>query len=328
MSATTATAIIVNAYELVGVVQPGETPEPILMQRALARMNRMLGQWSIQSLTMPVIARELFVLTTNVGTYSIGPGGNFDTTRPPWLTGAALLLNSDSTAVSVTSITRSGSVATATFPTAHGAAQGQTVTFAGASPSPFNGTFAIRSVPSPTALTYVFQGATGSATGTITALFESTATDVTEIPIPVITDDAQQAIQIKSLTSALFSYCYYNATFWGGLGQIKLWPVPTTADNTLVLYRPQQLSSFVNLTQQYWLPEGAEEAIEYNLARRLMPPNGVGMDVSTSDILEMARTSLGTYKRANIKLSDLPLDPMWTMARRGGYDILTGGYHR
>lgn len=321
MSAVTASTLIIEAYELIGVVQPGETPDAILMQRGLSRLNRMLGQWSIQSLTMPVIARELFGLTANVGTYSIGPGGNFDTTRPPWLTGAALLLNSNSTAVAVTSITRSGSVATVTTPAAHGAAQGQNVTIAGATPAPFNGTFPIASVPTTTSFTYVFQGATASASGTITALFESTATDVTEIPIPVITDDSEQAIQIKSLTSALFSYLYYQATFWGGLGQIKLWPVPTTGDNTLVLYRPQQLSSFTNLAQQYWLPEGADEAIEYNLAVRLCAPNGVAVP---QDVAELARTSLGTYKRSNIKLSDLPLDQMWTMARRGGYNIITG----
>ena len=32
-----------------------------------------------------------------------------------------------------------------------------------------------------------------------------------------------------------------------------------------------------------------------------------------------------SFKRGNTKLSDVVLDPMFTMGRRGGYNILTGG---
>lgn len=321
---TTALALVTSAMELIGVVQPGESLTPSQVQGGLSRMNRMLSGWAVQSLTIPCIAREVFGLTANVGTYTIGPGGTFDTSRPTSLTGAAVLLNNDQTAVSVTSITRSGTVATATI-TAHGASVGDWFTIAGALPAPYNGTFAVATVPTANTLTYVFPGAVSSASGTITALFESDATDVTEIPCPILSDDAWQAIQIKTLTSSLFTDVYYNPTFSGGLGTINLWPIPTTADHALVLYRPQQLASFPNLTQQVWLPEGAEEAIEYNLAFRLCAPNGVPVP---EDINELRKTTLGTYKRSNTKLNDMPLDPMWTQERRGGYNILTGGYTR
>lgn len=317
----TAADLITNAYELIGVVQPGETPDAILMSRGLSRLNRMLGQWSLQALTIPCVARQLFYLTANLGVYTIGPGGNFDTSRPPSISGASLMLNNNQTPQTVVSLTRSGSVATATV-TSHGRSTGDNVTISGASPDSYNGSFPI-TVTGASAFTYVFPGAVSSASGTITALFESTATDATEIPIPVITDDAEQAIQIKSLLSTLATYCYYNPMFWGGLGQIKLWPVPSVNTSALVLYRPMQLASFPNTTQQVWLPEGSEDALEYNLAFRLCAPNGVEVP---PDVNEMRKTTLGTYKRGNTKMSDIVLDPMFTMERRGGYNILTGGY--
>lgn len=318
----TANDLIQSAYLLIGVTQPGETPDASMAQQGLTRLNRMLGGWALQNLTIPAVVRQVFALTANVGTYTIGPGGNFDTPRPTSLTGAAVLLNNDQTAVSVTSLTRSGTTATATA-TSHGGSVGQTVTISGASPAPFNGTWTIATVPTANTFTFVFPGAVSSpATGTITAFFESDASDVTEIPAPVLTDDMWQAIQIKTLTSPLFTNVYYNPTFAGGLGTINLWPIPTTAEHALVLYRPMQLASFPNLTQTVWLPEGAEDAIEYNLAVRLCAPNGIA---PPADVVEFARTSLGTYKRSNIKMLDVILDPMWTQERRGGYNILTGG---
>lgn len=318
-------SLISRSYKLIGVLQPGETPEPSQAEDARVTLNQMLGGWSRQSLTIPSVAREVFGLTANVGVYTIGPGGNFDTSRPNRLNGAALLLNNSSTAVSVVTLTSSGNVATATV-TTHGASSGQNVTIAGASPAAYNGTFPI-TVTGVSTFTYVFNGAaTTPATGTITALFESQATDVTEIPRTVYTDDAWSAIQMKSLTNALFTGVYYNPTYWGGFGTVNLWPIPDTADNSLVLYRPMQLTKFADLTTVYEVPEGAEDALESNLALRLIPFSGVAAEVK-EDVRELARTSLATYKRGNVKLSDLAVDPAFTMGQRvGGYNINTDGF--
>ncbi len=192
-------------------------------------------------------------------------------------------------------------------------------------PYSYNGTFSIASVPSVNTFTYLFDGATAAtATGTITAFFESDETNVTEIPAPILTDDMRQWIQIKTMTNPLVTNVYFNATYAGGLATIELWPIPTVSEHALVLYRPMQLSSFANVNQQVDLPDGAEEAIEYNLAVRFIAPNGVDAETA-ADVRDLARTTLGTFKRGNTKLSDVVLDPMFTMGRRGGYNILTGG---
>jgi hypothetical protein len=282
-------------------------------------MNMMMGSWALQPYTIPVIARQTFALTSEVGVYTIGPGGDFDTSRPNSFTGAALLLNNNLTPVAITSITRSGFVATVTTTADHGASTGQNVTIAGATPAAYNGTFPI-TVTGLATFTYLFQGATVSASGTMTAFVESNASDVVEMPCPVITDDARQWIQIKSLTSPLFTSVYYNPTFFGGLGTIELWPIPTVDTHALVLYRPMQLSTFSSLTAQYQLPDGVDDAIVYNLAIRRAPDYG---KIPSPVVIAMAGSTIGTYKRGNVKMSDLPIDPAFTMGTRRTYNIIT-----
>jgi hypothetical protein len=72
------------------------------------------------------------------------------------------------TSKTVTSITEAGGTATATS-TAHGFAVGDRVLISGASPSAYNGTKAVLSVPTANTFTFSVPSGTGSATGTITA---------------------------------------------------------------------------------------------------------------------------------------------------------------
>jgi len=147
----------------------------------------------------------------------------------------------------------------------------------------------------------------------------------TEIPLAIESDDAFQLTAIKELSNAQPTTVYYRPTFQDGLGTIILWPVPNTDANQLALYRLVQLTEFVSLSAAYWLPEGYEEAIDYNLAIRLAAPYGRPL---TPDIVSMARESLGNVKRANAKLNDLAVDPMWTNGQQGGYIIQNGGYQQ
>ena len=322
MPTTTGLAIVTSAFDTLGVYAPGQSISAADANTGLSRLNAMVSSWAIQSLTIPSVAREVFPITADLGVYTIGPRGDFDTTRPNELQAAALLLNSDSSTSSVSTLTSSGNVATATV-TSHGYEDGQNVTISGASPAAYNGTYAVTSTGANT-FTYVFFGGTSPATGTITALLEDNSTGVVEIPVAVLTDTAWQAIQIKSLTSTLFTVCYYNPTFAAGLGTINLWPIPTVSTNSLVLYRQQQLTQFVSLTANYDIADGYEEALAYGLARRLITPYGVNDAQTVEDVRDMAATSLGNIKRANTKLADLSTDPALVRDPRGGYNIITG----
>ena len=48
----------------------------------LGKMNAMLESWSLERLMIPAVTQEGFSLTANTGTYTIGVGGTFNTTRP------------------------------------------------------------------------------------------------------------------------------------------------------------------------------------------------------------------------------------------------------
>lgn len=142
-----------------------------------------------------------------------------------------------------------------------------------------------------------------------------------EIPRAIFTDTMWEAIQIKALTSGgtgIPTGVYYNPTY--PLGRIYTWPVPNVGDNDLALYLRKPLTTFATLTTEYDLPDGSEEAIEYNLAVRLAGPYTVPLD---QDVRAMARSSLSIMKRANYHLVDLQQDPATTNDRRAGYNIQT-----
>lgn len=140
-----------------------------------------------------------------------------------------------------------------------------------------------------------------------------------ETPIPVLTYDMYQANQVKTLEGTQATQLFYRPTY--PLGHIFLYPIPNTTVNSLVLYLQKQLGKFAGLTTQYDFPEGAEEAIEYNLALRLCGPYSIAVD---PDVKALARSSLAIYKRGNYKLYDLVQDPATTNSRSAGYDINTG----
>lgn len=229
-----------RAFDDLGVKAAGETLSSADMLDAWRRLNNMISSWGVQPLTTTVNKREVFSLVASQATYTIGPGGNFDTVRPIWLTGAGLLLTS--------------------------------------------------------------------------------VTPNVEFPIGILTDDGYESIRIKDLGSQYVQQVYYNPTFTDGLGRLTMWPVPTTSANKFVLYSREALVSFANLTAEYSFPPGYDEAIEYNLAKRLAAPYGKTLP---PDIAALAAQSLALIKRANQPFSDLSLDPALTSSVRRPYNILS-----
>ncbi len=137
-----------------------------------------------------------------------------------------------------------------------------------------------------------------------------------------MTDDAYQAIQIKTLANALFTAVYYNAT--QPLGTIWLWPTPNTTQHQLVLYLQTQFTGFANLSTGYTYPDvpGYGELLEYGLADRLAPVYGVQVP---PEVRVQFSASLALVKRQNFTLVDAAVDGAWTTHNhRGYYNIDTG----
>jgi len=143
---------------------------------------------------------------------------------------------------------------------------------------------------------------------------------VVEIPRTVITDTAWQAIQIKELSTSLFTVVYYNPTFTTtGFGTINLWPVPNTALNDLVLYLQKALVEFADLTTTYEMPPGYDKALTDALVIEMAPAWGYPI---TDDLRSAALKSFKLITRGNLKMIDLAND--FAVNRRNGYNILTG----
>lgn len=86
MPAITGTQIVGDAFALLNVFLPGESVPANDGQLALRFLNDLLSEWAQRPQMIPVIKPERFDLVANQGSptnpYTIGDGGDFDTTKP------------------------------------------------------------------------------------------------------------------------------------------------------------------------------------------------------------------------------------------------------
>lgn len=86
----TAGSLIASALRLVGVLAAGEDPAAEDSNDALVTLNDLIDSWSNENLLIPNKVSETFALTANQQTYTMGSGGDFDTTRPVSIENALL----------------------------------------------------------------------------------------------------------------------------------------------------------------------------------------------------------------------------------------------
>lgn len=74
--------IVLAQLRLIGVIDPGETPDPDMINDAIQANNIMLDSWSAQRLAIRALTQESFPLTAGVGQYTIGIGQTWNTSKP------------------------------------------------------------------------------------------------------------------------------------------------------------------------------------------------------------------------------------------------------
>ena len=79
---STARDLIKGSLRLIGALGTGETPAAEDSNEALLALNQMLDSWSTENLVIPNQVREVFPLVADQSSYTMGSGGDFDTTRP------------------------------------------------------------------------------------------------------------------------------------------------------------------------------------------------------------------------------------------------------
>lgn len=145
------------------------------------------------------------------------------------------------------------------------------------------------------------------------------------VPLGIFTDQAYDANQIPALTSTQPTGLYYTpftASASNDYGLVYLWPVPDNATNDLELFIQLALLQFADLSTTYYVPAGVPRMLKYALADILQVPYGKALSARAQ---QTAVSTLGTFKRANTKLSDLQNDAyMFTQGRSTLYNIQTG----
>lgn len=79
---TTALELITSSMRLATILASGETPTADESIDGLKALNDILENWSLENLSVWKQDNEQFALTPGVASYTIGPGGTFNTTRP------------------------------------------------------------------------------------------------------------------------------------------------------------------------------------------------------------------------------------------------------
>lgn len=79
---TTARQIIVKALQKNGVLTKGMQPDDDEIVDGLSALLAMLSSWSVDGMTTYARTTESFTLTPAQSQYTIGDGGDFDTSRP------------------------------------------------------------------------------------------------------------------------------------------------------------------------------------------------------------------------------------------------------
>lgn len=79
---TSALDLITSSMRLGTILASGETPTADEAIDALKTLNDILENWSLERLSVWQTDSQQFALTTGQASYTIGPGGNFNTTRP------------------------------------------------------------------------------------------------------------------------------------------------------------------------------------------------------------------------------------------------------
>lgn len=98
----TVRSIINDALTEIGFLRPGETPTAEAAQLALLRFQNQLDSWQADTLTLSVLLRTVFTLTSGSSSVTLGPtGADVTMVRPVYINAVNYIIPSSSPAVEV-----------------------------------------------------------------------------------------------------------------------------------------------------------------------------------------------------------------------------------
>lgn len=83
--------LIKGSMKLLGLTAVGETPSAAELSEGMEVLNQMLDAWSADGLKINSHTRETFSLVASQASYSMGSGGDFNTTRPTYISNVQIV---------------------------------------------------------------------------------------------------------------------------------------------------------------------------------------------------------------------------------------------
>ena len=119
-----------------------------------------------------------------------------------------------------------------------------------------------------------------------------------DFPIQWITREQYNSMAVKSVSSPIACYGFYDQNF--PTGNIYLWPYPT-AGSELHLQLPDIIEQFVDLYTNFTMIPGYQLALEYTLAEELSP----GIKELPLIVMKKAMLARKAIRRTNVDVPTL-----------------------
>lgn len=282
----TAQQIIYKSFRLLGLIASGEAPTAAEAQDSLYSLNSLIDSFSANPQYYYYTSDEYFSTRANQSSYAIG-----------------------NETIQITSLTRSGTVATAVTAEPHGLIAGNRVKITGATQADYNVATATVSSASLYAFNYDVANnpvspATGSPVFTSADFFTPrpirlvggfTQVGSVDTPLGLITEQYWNSISNKSTSASVAEKMLYRPS--APFGQVILYPVPSTV-GVLHLRTERMILPYVSLSDSQHLPPGYQRMLELSLALELAPEYGTRAAPETVAYL---KTSLADILRTNIQ---------------------------
>lgn len=93
--------LLTSSLRILGVLASGESPSANEANDGLVSLNSLIDSWSNESLLITSRVREVFPLVPSQQTYTMGVGGNFNTSRPQAIENALIQLTSNNPVIEI-----------------------------------------------------------------------------------------------------------------------------------------------------------------------------------------------------------------------------------
>jgi hypothetical protein len=158
-----------------------------------------------------------------------------------------------------------------------------------------------------------------TAIGRAGFVLNSTVTDPIEHPVEILSDQRWAEIPQKTLDGPVVEAIFYDHAFSStSRGTISTYPTVNVANTQLVLYTKPAVVGYALLADDLEFPPPFDDAIHYDLARRLCRPLGRAL---TPEQLREANAAIAAVTLANYQPTELTLDPSLPGARQRGIGV-------